>query len=318
MALHKSCISLAGMHLSVSHSPPPALLSQSSDSELTLEDIDHFTELNLTGVTIDLEWMIASMCRRLVALVINEDHGWGTSGITAAGLARFLQRCPFLEQFCIALDTRLGQPRDMSPSPVRVGSLHKPMERRINQDNVKRSKFPDPDPLMSNASCFELLVCSEPEYWINKPNLLHCKHLMFLLEHEIRYALSRLCKKLPRTPFQELASRARQDVPLVLRQLPHFVLVKANLSECQCHPKRLEDARRSITHVAGIRELEWLARTQTFGGWRRPFIQATVHAVDGLLVVCAARRPVDAVVDKTVEEKLHYDDPAEDSIRAAR
>ena len=64
---------------------------------------------------IDLDWIvdlkdsdfleIASLGQRLISLIINDNHGWRAAGITLAGLAQFLQRCPSIHLLCIALDT---------------------------------------------------------------------------------------------------------------------------------------------------------------------------------------------------------------------
>ncbi|KAF8551501.1 hypothetical protein OG21DRAFT_1486936 [Imleria badia] len=116
MALRKVCTSQTTKSLTISHFAYLDPLVQSLGYVLTLEDIHPFSALNFTRIIFDLDWtvnlsdndflQIASMCPRLVSLVINENHGWRATGITPAGLAQFLQRCSFLEMFFIALDTR--------------------------------------------------------------------------------------------------------------------------------------------------------------------------------------------------------------------
>ena len=117
MALQKVCTGQVVTRLSMTHMGLMNLLHQNWEHPLlTLEDIHYFTALNLTSINIDLDWIvdlkdsdlveIASLCQRLEHLIINENHRWRAAGITPAGLAQFLQRCPSTLQLCIALDTR--------------------------------------------------------------------------------------------------------------------------------------------------------------------------------------------------------------------
>lgn len=96
---------------------------------LTLEDVYHFTALNLTGISIQLYPLVhlndsdllalAPGCQQLRSLVINEEWGWGKRArITPDGLSQFLRQCPLLQEICLALNTQ----DYTSPPPIQSSS----------------------------------------------------------------------------------------------------------------------------------------------------------------------------------------------------
>ena len=107
---------LLNLRTSIAHISPP-IDDTPQDDRLTLDDLRPCMAFrNLRALHINLEWSIDLTDADLLALVsawpniqhlvINDRWGWRTThGITLNGLVQILQRCRFLWELCIALDT---------------------------------------------------------------------------------------------------------------------------------------------------------------------------------------------------------------------